>query len=233
MGILQNEKPEWNVWERICSGAGIVFALLLIYGFALEIGAGFPPTGDSAKDISQYFTINQPAFKKYLWSALATIPFQICFFSALFIYIRRSLKSSIWPVIGIVSVAVGNTATLFTNVVWGALTLYGSTISDASLLQVLWIIYHLSGFTLGLISFTILLGFGLEMVRLKPMWRGIGYLGIITGIYEAVVWVISCYSNGKPSPIGGLSYILFIIWILLAGFRLTFGPSAQPLKKEG
>jgi hypothetical protein len=224
MDNFVDERNRWNLWERISSVTGIIFAFLLIYGWVIEIKAGFPPSGDSASEVAQYFLKNKTNFITLVWTALATTPFQIWFFASLFIYFRRIRHDSIWSIIGIISVAVGNAATLFTNFVWGVLALcIDSIISNSPLLQILWVMYHLSGFTLGLISATILIGFGLEMIRIKSTWRCIGYLGIITGVYSAIVWVILCFSEGKASPLSGLSYMLLIIWLLLTSIRLTFG----------
>jgi hypothetical protein len=216
-------KKGWDIWERLSSATGMVFGVLLLVGLALEIGAGFPPTGDSASEIAQYFAANQSAFKAYLWTALATIPFQIWFFATLFVGLRRAEKISIWPWIGLVSAVIGNAATFNVNLLWAALTWYGGNISESSLLLVLWTMYHIGGFTLGLFSSTILLGFNLAIFRMSNLWRWIGLFGLIAGVYSGIVFVILCFTGGKPSPFSGLSYMLFIIWVLIVSGQLTFG----------
>lgn len=224
---VEELKKEWDTWERLSSATGIIFGLLLLVGLALEINTGFPPTGDSAAEIALYFSSNQFAFKIYLWTALATIPFQIWFFATLFVSLRRVDKNSIWPLIGLISAIIGNSASFNVNIIWGALTWYGNTISDSSLLLVLWTMYHLGGFTLGLFSSIILLGFGLAMFRMSKLWRNIGLFGIIIGIYSVIVFVILCFSGGNPSPLSGLSYMLFIAWIFVVSAKLTFGPPME------
>lgn len=222
--LTGGNKSEWGIWNRFGAACGIVFALLLISGLAIEIGAGFPPTGDSSTEIAHYFSANQSAFKLYVYAALATIPFQILFFATLFVSLRSMDKGSIWPVVGITSAVFGNAATLQVNIVWGALTWYVNLIGDSPLLQVLWTMYHLGGFTLGLISATILIGFGAALFKMKGAWRLIGIFGILSGIYSAIVFAVLIPSGGGASPLSGLGYVLMILWTLLAAIRLFFGP---------
>ena len=120
--------------------------------------------------------------------------------------------------------AVGNAATLQVNIAWAALTSFGARIGDGATLLALWRIYHLGGFVLGLISSTVLLGFGLATLGTRGGWHRIGLLGTVAGAYSAIVWVILCFSDGRPSPLSGLSYVLLIVWTLLASVRLILGP---------
>jgi hypothetical protein len=206
--------------SRVAAGAGVVFGLLLAAGLALEVAAGFPPTGDSASAIMRYFSANQASFRLYLWTALATIPFQVLFFSGLFVFTSRSEAPHIWRIGGIVFAGIGNAATFGVNLVWGALTSVAPASSDPHLVLALWSLYHVGGFTLTLFSAMVLATFGAAVLPIGGPWKAIGWMGVGGGAYSALVWIALCFSGGQPSPFSGLSYLLFIAWVLAASIAL-------------
>jgi hypothetical protein len=227
MSDVQQIKNEWGLRERLSSATGLVFGLLQIFELFLRSASEIVPSGNSPSEIASYFSRYLEPMTIYFWIVFIAIPFQIWFFTTLYVYFRRIEKNSIWPLAGIVSAIVGIAIGLFANLSFGALALIEDTVSDPVMLKVLWAFQRLGGYVSGLLASIILAGFGLEMIRIKSGWRIIGIASLAAAVFQFVAWLMLIPVKGAMSPLASSILIVFIAWVFIVSARLVFGPGIK------
>ena len=207
---------------RLAIGAGIVFLVVFIVGFAIT-PSGAPDSNDPALKVAAYLTDHRGTLlTSDFLIGVSSIPFLV-FVGAMWRMMRRDDEGPL-PVIAVAGALVSTA--LLTMAIGIFMTLaYSTPIGDPGLVRTLenagWITLNVSGFAIALF---------IGAVSVSAMMRGFlaswtAWLGIPVAVAQVVGAAALSSGDGAMSPQGTLPFIFaiaFAAWVLAVCADLAF-----------
>ena len=231
----------FDKWWRVGGVAGILFLVLFIGGYVIQ-GEG-PYFDEPVDEIRDWFTDNgeQYLVGDYL-IGLAFVVFFIPFLSSLRgLLAAAEGRAAVWSRVafagGLLVMIFGATASLF----WGALAYSFGVVEngdEGTIRTLMYLDYYAwSGVPLAFIPLT--LGSSLVILRTGVLWRWLALIGLVAAVVGAIGGLGSLLDSdpeGTLSLIGGISFPLVSLWVLLVSINMILkreAPAPAPRPPRG
>ena len=217
-------------WEPWAVATGIAFVVHAVIAFVL---AGGPDANAAGDETVEYFQDNESAIKWQAFLFSLSPSFFLGFFATLAALVRRDEPDAAGRLGAIIVASAGASAALYLAglAAWTALAkTSGETGTNRTLFDLGDMALALSNYT----AATLVAATSLAILRTRLVQDWVGWLGVAVFALLVVNGAVQIFSDSDfAEALGRISFLAFLVWVLLTSGLLTLRMRADGASTRG